>query len=411
MQVAPRSDLLRRAAFVFTWLLVFATPWEGALKWDDFGSVPRVVGILAMFVGGFAVAGSGHIRKVTVAHYLCIAFVIFVAISITWSSDSEATVHAIRTYFQIMFVLWLAWEFAPTQSSQNLLIRAFLLGCYVTMVGVYQSYESGAAYENALGRIAKDRFSSPGGDPNDMALTISIGLCFAMYLVHNEREWLWKSVAGAFVFLAPAAVILTGSRGGAIAASIAFCGLLPLFCKRRSRTLILVVLIVTVIVLTLLIVPGETLERISSITAELNTGDLNGRTALWRGGIRAFTDSPIVGSGANTFCLVVSSGSGDVAHNTFLSILVEEGIIGLVIFLAILVVLGRSLFRIPRAHRFYSLLPCCVWTIGVSTLTWEQRRVTWVLFALMIGLAASRKQLEQGVPEPMLSYLPRGEAV
>jgi O-antigen ligase len=343
-------------------------------------------------------------------HYVCLTFVVFVTIGMFWSPDSETTFRAIRTYVQVTFVLWLAWEFARDHHSQIQLIRAYLLGCYVTIAGVYQSFQSGAAYENALGMVAKDRFSLPGSDPNDMALTIAIGLCLALYLVHTEGRLMWRLIAGGFVLVAPAAVIFTGSRGGVVASIIACCGVLPLFSKGRSGTKpAFAVLIITLVILSSLLIPGETLERISTIGTELNSGDLNGRTILWRGGLRAFVDEPILGSGAGTFHFVVPAGGSKVAHNTFLSVLVEEGLIGFIIFSAILTAIGVMLFRLPTVQRFYCVLTCCVWATGVSTLTWEQRRVTWLLFAFLIGLATPERQPEERIAEPMLLHALCGE--
>ena len=72
-----------------------------------------------------------------------------------------------------------------------------------------------------------------------------------------------------------------------------------------------------------------------------------------------------------------------VAHNTFISVLVEEGLIGFVLFVLILAGLwqGASTLRTPEKRLWMIVL--LVWTVGVMELTWEYRKPTWLLFGLL----------------------------
>ncbi len=79
-----------------------------------------------------------------------------------------------------------------------------------------------------------------------------------------------------------------------------------------------------------------------------------------------------------------------VAHNTYLSVLVEEGLVGFVLFAAILWIVFRTAWRQPKWERRFWLTVLAVWAIGASTLTWEHRKTTWLFMTLIIAAGALR---------------------
>jgi O-antigen ligase len=78
-----------------------------------------------------------------------------------------------------------------------------------------------------------------------------------------------------------------------------------------------------------------------------------------------------------------------VAHNTFLSILAENGLIGFSIFLTFYGLLIVCIMKMPADLRKLWFVMISVWTIGVLTLTWEHRKPTWLLFALILAQAST----------------------
>jgi O-antigen ligase len=83
-----------------------------------------------------------------------------------------------------------------------------------------------------------------------------------------------------------------------------------------------------------------------------------------------------------------------VAHNTFLSVLTELGIIGISLFLAVLACVLAAAFQItPRLERETWLIALGVWAVGVFTLTWENRKTTWIIFALILQSSAGSKAM------------------
>jgi O-antigen ligase len=79
---------------------------------------------------------------------------------------------------------------------------------------------------------------------------------------------------------------------------------------------------------------------------------------------------------------------GKVAHNSFISVLVEVGLVGFVIFGIILMIAFFTAWKLPRWDSFFWLTVLMVWTIGASTLTWEFRKTTWLFLSLIIANSA-----------------------
>ena len=87
-----------------------------------------------------------------------------------------------------------------------------------------------------------------------------------------------------------------------------------------------------------------------------------------------------IGSGA----LTTAIGASEVAHNTFLSVLAELGLIGFTLFIVILGIVVHQAIKQSKQHSGLWLTILLIWAIGVSTLTWEYRKPTWLLLSLIV---------------------------
>ena len=108
-------------------------------------------------------------------------------------------------------------------------------------------------------------------------------------------------------------------------------------------------------------------------------------------GLETWQTNPIfgVGSGSYIAASILAGGGTNVAHNTFISVLVENGLVGLGIFLSIGVMLLWLIWHMPARQRLLwitvlaSLLPA--WLAG----SMEYQKNTWLIFALIITQAAA----------------------
>ena len=113
---------------------------------------------------------------------------------------------------------------------------------------------------------------------------------------------------------------------------------------------------------------------------------------MWAEAVRIIGENPVSGIGAGAF-RTAATGVNKVGHNFVLALLAEIGVVGLVLFLAMIVVGVRSLRAAPRALRELWLTILVAWTFAALLHNWEYRKLTWLMFGLMVVCGAL-----QGVP-------------
>jgi O-antigen ligase len=178
---------------------------------------------------------------------------------------------------------------------------------------------------------------------------------------------------------------------GAIAVAMSLLVVLLTAARLNTRRLVALAVFVGLGLLSLTLVPGSSWERIFTIRKEVISGTLNSRTAIWAGAVKSFEVKPFAGVGAGAFADAVDpllyypeAGGKYVAHNTFISVLTEVGVIGFLLFAGILGALMIAISDLEALPRRVWSLTFLIWTVGVCTLSWEQRKPTWILFALAL---------------------------
>jgi O-antigen ligase len=181
---------------------------------------------------------------------------------------------------------------------------------------------------------------------------------------------------------------LSASRGGLLAVAVGLT-IVPATAARLTRRQVAGVWLAaaSIVATAFLVVPPSSAERLSTIPGELMGGELSGRSSIWAEGVELFREHPFFGIGAGAFTHSVRSSVvvPNVAHNTFLSIAAELGVIGLGLFCVVLAFVAASVMEMPWLTRRLWLVCLAVWFVGVSGLTWEMRKPTWWLFGLAIA--------------------------
>jgi putative inorganic carbon (HCO3(-)) transporter len=298
-----------------------------------------------------------------------------------------------------MMIVWLVWEFAESPEDLRSLLRAYLAGACVLAALTLANFRSVEAL--AGNQI---RFVATGQDPNDVARFLDLAFPLAALLLHIERRWPWRLLALGYLLLGLAAVVLTASRGGFLAAVLAFAGCAFLLIRKHAKAVLAGALAWLAIGAGLWItVPHSTFERLATIPSQLSGGDLNQRSNIWVAGWDAFARSPIFGTGAGSFVSAARLNPGDTAHNTVLSIVVGGGLCALFLAFGIVVLAARSALVARGPLRVALLTVLLVWAVASFVDTVEENRSTWLLLGLIAvaGRLAveSPAQLENCFPE------------
>ena len=279
------------------------------------------------------------------------------------------------SYFIVFFLT--AQAFQERTDLRKLAWFLVFLGFAVSLLGIIQHF-------TAEGKIYWFRELTLGGSPfgpyvnrNHFAgfveLVVPVGLALLAFRgVHRDAF----TMVGLLTILPLGALILSGSRGGIV--SLAFeLGVLVLLARSRkrpegARIAALAMVGLAAMALIAWLGAGEAIERFSSVRA----GDvlLARRVTMFRGTLHVFLDHPVTGCGLGTLVAVYpryeTGYDGKVvdhAHNDYIEILAETGIVGGVccaVFLWILFRQARKNFEADQGHFSRALHAAAITAVG-----------------------------------------------
>lgn len=390
---------MRRIAWVLLLLFAFTIPWEYSLDpGEPVGNIARVVGILLLLAAIPAVLQAGRLRTPGPMQWMVLALYLWFCCTCFWTIEPLATVDKLRAYFQEMMAVWLVWELAESPGDLRALLRAYVAGSWVLALLTVANFLSPEAV--LAGQI---RFAAEGQDPNDVARYLDLAFPMAALLFDGETRWPGRLLALGYLPLGFAAVVLTASRGGFVAAVVALLGSGVLLARGHARRVLAGAFALPAIAAAIwFIVPHGTLERLATVSEQFQGGDLNERVNIWAQGWHAFVRAPLFGSGAGTFVSAAGLAPIDTAHNTALSILVGGGLCAFFLALAIVLLATWSILQARGALRMAMGTALLVWVVTTVSATVEENRSTWLLLALIA--LAGRLALEE--PEDLAACFP-----
>jgi O-antigen ligase len=389
---------MRKVAWALLLVFAFTIPWEFSLDLGEpLGNVARIAGLLLLLAAIPAVFQGGRLRAPGALQWAVLALYLWFCFSCFWTIDVLATAERLRAYFQEMMVVWLVWEFAESAEDLRALLRACVAGSWVLALLTLASFASADA---AAGQI---RFAAFGQDPNDVARFLDLAFPLAALLMSSEQRWPGRLLAAGYFPLGLAGVLLTASRGGFVAALAALAGSGFLLAYGHPRRVLAGAMTLPPFVALLwFIVPRGTVERLATLSEQLQGGDLNQRVNIWSAGWQAFVRAPFFGTGAGTFVAAARLSPIDTAHNTALSIAVSGGLCALFLAGAVLAAALWSAAQTRGPLVWAVATALTVWAISSLVATVEESRTTWLLLALvaLAGRLASEEpeQLERCFP-------------
>lgn len=364
------------------------------------GTIGRLLGLAAFPVGLMAILESGKVRKPRLPLVLMCAFVLWGSLTYWWTIEAENTIRLTISWLQNLGMVWLMSELADSKPKVLLLMQAFVLGTLVSAGDTLSSYVRGEA-------VNYQRYAASGFDPNDLGLLLALSLPLSFYLATIRRQsrmvWVYRFQQVAAVF----AIGLASSRAALIATAVAVT-YIPLasvaMTLRQKCAFLLLIVIACGCILAFL--PETTWQRWASLGQELGQGNWSSRKVIWSVGWDIFESRPVLGVGAGCFRTAAQQWLPPIgAHNTYLSILVEEGLVGFAIFLLMLLSLALSALQLPHLERALWLVVMATWAVGVFSLTWENGKPTWFLLGLIAAWCGTRT-LSQRAPQSRIAFAP-----
>jgi O-antigen ligase len=383
-----QSGLSRRAETVYGWIagiLAFLIPWSDMLLLPYDVQFTRPLIALAVLSWLFSWRAGNVLRRVGFPTFGMMLFVLLVPAHFLTADDPERIGRRMLSYLGLFLMALFLQQTIRSWQTYCCVLRSFIAGCSVTLGGLVFNVLAGVQQGDG-------RYSAPGFDPNDLAGQIALSIPLASYLA-------FKVASGAIWFrlylpVAVVGVLLTGSRAGLIILLLACT--YPALCllRRTKHSQLGIVIAVLCMACTIHYVsPKVSFHRFATIGEELSRGDLNGRGTVWKNGLQLFRENPVFGIGAGGFSGSVSGNLRIAAHNTYLEVLVEHGIVGLLVFLGIVFGLLWRTKKFPAEERMLWRVVIGAWMLLVMTLSWENREYTWLIWALCCSYVARTSNL------------------
>lgn len=316
------------------------------------GTAQKGIGLVVIVAAlGFMLADRRNTPNFFADHkrltLLIAGYLAWCVLGMTWAQNTGDVTSSLERYGPNFLVFIVVYATSRSRLDLRLLAAFFVLGASGAAADAIISPLPSSAYGDV------SRVGGLFGDPNYFAAVLVTG--FALALALNRARSLTvfgQATAAAAAGLCVLGILLSVSRGGLIALGVTLLAAVCVAGRWRGRLAAATVLVALLALCYFFaLAPAADRARLTS-----SQGGGSGRTTIWKVGWREVQHHPIAGVGAGNFSdagaryviepgLINHNATGytayfidtpTVAHNTYLEVLAEEGIIGSTIFLAIL---------------------------------------------------------------------------
>jgi O-antigen ligase len=204
-------------------------------------------------------------------------------------------------------------------------------------------------YQNGIDLVEGFRGNWLGhmANPNQLAMIMAVTVPWSLFLWTRSKGF-WRHILLVAAGLQVSAIVATHSRGGALglgAAMITYA----LLSQNKARAMALVVIAAIALAI---FAPKSFWERTGTIETYEMDASAMGRIQSWETGFKAFRDHPLLGIGADNYHLSWNIYTprnvrehAYTAHNMWMQVLVELGLVGITAFTTMFLLIVAGLWR------------------------------------------------------------------
>lgn len=323
-----------RIAFLLSVFIIVISPLENIIGIESI--VYPIVTVLLMFT----LLGK---RQVRITESFFLLFYLFYAFITCLWTKADNSIYGMRITILMFLILFLFSQFDFTEHEYEILENAMIIHGLVLLLLCF-----------TFGQYSDNRFwiisSTTGADPNYLSQWFILPICICIKKVFETSiKWFVKPVLIIEIILAFYFIMQSGSRSGLICtfAALVICAIYENRTVIKEKPLFGIIIFAGFLVLfiaLLQMVPSYTLYRF-----ETDNGALGGRASIWRELIGILNKDLIgtfigMGEGSTTYY----TSSHIVAHNTYLDVLFENGLIGLFFYVSYCISILRKSFLKDR---------------------------------------------------------------
>lgn len=351
------ASLVRHPAYgLYTYVAIFylhpPDRWWGAalpdLRWS---LLAAFVTLVSLWRHERMADRPGWLQNKALALFL--AFVIWFWVQSLWALDVDSHIPGAILFTKYLLLVYLMYTIVQTEEILRNVLLVHVLGCLFL------------GWLVLVAPAADGRFEGVGGpgikDVNALGMQLATGLLAASALVLGGSKWARMLAMAATPFIANG-LVQTSSRGAVVGLVVG--GVVVMLATPARFRRVYYGFGVVSLVLLLQFAPTNFWERIGTIAApvekkeEVDTSTLT-RLALAKAQLRMAFDHPFGAGHRGTEVLSTSyleekymsrSAKGELgarsSHNTLLSVLVEQGVIGAILYASLVVSVFGQLRRL-----------------------------------------------------------------
>lgn len=322
-------------------------------------------------------------------HLISILFIFWILLSNPTAAISGPNRNWVFTYVQLWVLMWLAGFLLDTPNKHRTLMWVFSV---FTLVTAIVAISQGGFFEEIDPTV---RAAGLIQGANTAARYFIVTFVFLNYLRSVAKNNLLRLLAIMGMIITFLGVFYTVSRTGMLLLGVALLLLIILQTNLKRRIQVSIISLVAIGLL--LIFSGNILDFIKGITPAISEGtDTVGvRYAFWNAGLEMWRDHPIAGVGIGMFpsnlkfypnpSYIAVFLKGSVAHNIYISMLAETGIVGFLLFFALLI---RALWTFLKSRSIVNpefkpivnawLIVFIILLLGGITKTDQADKILWL---------------------------------
>jgi O-antigen ligase len=365
--------------------------------------------VLLAWVGAAATRGSEilvRLREERARLALVGGLVLWIVLSFAWATRPELGTEVLLEWLTAGALFAIVATALGDARSVRLVLAALVVGAVASvLVGLTSEdlTQSASALETAE---EAGRLRGGSGDPNFLAAGLVPAAVVAGGLLASTRRPLTRILLIAAIGIMAIGFAAAESRGGLVALVVAVVAAFVVFRGARAYVATFVTFLVGVAALWFVLNPAAW-ERVTTFDRQGN-----GRSDLWSVAWQIGADHPVEGVGVNNFraespnyvrrpgtleFVDLIAEKPKVAHNVFLQLFAEVGLVGLGLFAAVLVACfaasARAARRLAKAgqtelatlSRTVLVAGIAGWASAVFLSNGTDRRL-WILLAVGVAL-------------------------
>lgn len=341
-------------------------------------------------------------------------FFIIVTLGIAFASNRGLAIAAytgsyVKIAIMVFAIAWLIRSEKEFAIACNMIV---VCGIAIALVALNNKANGIGLVEGTRVTIGRD-IGSILGDPNDLALVLSLPVSFATGLAVTQGRGGFSRCLGmvGYVLIA-SAIIATQSRGGLLA----IVAVSSVFAFYKIRSKLLVICLGSIGLLTLLVFAGIS-DRSSGGADESGVdASAQGRLYAWQAAFKMANTHPFSGVGLDNFTSNYFfysphwDGMNHAVHSTWFGVLAETGYAGLCCFLILVFQAVKSLYQtVNKLKPLYEngqcspVLFCSAQSVlaglagFIASGTFLTQGFTWPLYILLALSIAVQQQTKKWV--------------